>query len=489
MSLKICFVTAEMAPLAKAGGLADVSGALLKYLHARGHDIRLFMPAYESIDLKGLDARPVDALRDLAVTIGNREVRFSVLSVQYPGSTARAYLVDCPQFFHRASIYGNAADEHRRFLLLTHAAFICCQHLSFAPDILHCNDWHTAAGPMWLRTLYQWDRLFEHTRSVLTIHNIGYQGVFSPAIADDLLPTHMHPSLHQDDLRAGQINLLRLGLVYADLITTVSPTYAREIMTPEYGHGMEDTLRSRLNVIGILNGVDYDDWDPRHDRHLPLHYGANQLGVKAQMKALLQSRVGLEARERRPLVGMVTRLAEQKGIDLLFDALPSALAAHDFNLVVLGSGEARYEHFFQSLQQQYPTRVHHTRGFSEELSHWIEAGSDMFLMPSRYEPCGLNQLYSLRYGTVPIVRRTGGLADSVEHFDVVSGTGTGIVFNDYDPGAVTWALNTAFDLYQQKGHWRRLVQNAMAQDFSWRRQAGEYERVYRQLAARQERPL
>ena len=484
MPLKICFVTAEMAPLAKAGGLADVSGALLKFLHARGHDIRLFMPAYDSIDLAGLDARPVEFLQDLAVSIGAREVRFSVLSVRHPDSDARAYLVDCPQVFHRASIYGTAVDEHRRFLLLTHAAFISCQHMSFAPDILHCNDWHTAAGPLWLRTLYQWDRLFENTRSVLTIHNIGDQGVFSPASADDLLPPHMHQALHQDDLRAGQVNLLRLGLVYADLITTVSPTYAREIMTPEYGHGMEDTLRSRLNVIGILNGVDYDDWDPRHDRHLPLHYGANQLGVKAKLKAMLLERVGLEAGERRPLVGMVTRLADQKGIDVLFDALPAALAARDFNLVVLGSGEARYEQFFQALQQQFPARVHHARGFSEDLSHLIEAGSDMFLMPSRYEPCGLNQLYSLRYGTVPIVRRTGGLADSVEHFDVVSGTGTGIVFNDYDSSAVGWALNTALDLYQKKGSWRRLVQNAMAQDFSWRRQVGEYERVYQQLAER-----
>jgi starch synthase len=461
-----------------------VSGALLKYLHARGHDIRLFMPAYGSIDLPSLDAQPVEFLQDLSVTIGTHKVRFSVVSIRLPDSEARAYLVDCPQYFHRAGIYGSAADEHLRFLLLTHAAFISCQHLSFAPDILHCNDWHTAAGPLWLRTLYQWDQLFKHTRSVMTIHNIGYQGVFSPAIAAELLPPSMHASLHQDDLRAGFVNLLRLGLVYADLITTVSPTYAREILTPEYGHGMQGTLGSRLNVVGILNGVDYDEWDPRNDRHLPLHYAANQLGVKAQLKALLQERVGLEAAERRPLLGMVSRLAVQKGIDLLLAALPDCFAERDFNLVVLGSGEARYEEFFQALQRQYPQRMHFARGFSEDLSHWIEAGSDMFLMPSRYEPCGLNQLYSLRYGTVPIVRRTGGLADSVEHFDAESGTGTGIVFNDYDASAVRWALDTAFDLYQKKGAWRRLVQNAMAQDFSWRRQVGEYERVYQQLALR-----
>ena len=484
MALKICFITAEMAPLAKAGGLADVSGALLKYLHARGHDIRLFMPAYGSIDLAALDPQPVPALQDLSVSIGAQSVQFSVISVRQPHSDARAYLVDCPEYFRRGAIYGAAPDEHRRFLLLTHAAFLGCQHLSFAPDILHCNDWHTAAGPLWLRTLYHWDRLFENTRSVLTIHNIGYQGVFAPIIAGDLLPPSMHASLHQDDLRSGQVNLLRLGLIYADLITTVSPTYAREILTPEYGSGMQDTLRGRLNVVGILNGVDYEDWDPRHDRHLPLHYGANKLGVKAQLKAMLQERLGLEAGERRPLLGIVSRLAAQKGVDLLMEALPDRVAARDFNLVVLGSGEPRFEQFFHELQQQYPQRVHYARGFSEDLSHWIEAGSDMFLMPSRYEPCGLNQLYSLRYGTVPIVRRTGGLADSVEHFDPVTGTGTGIVFNDYDATAVRWAVDTALDLYAHKGRWRRLVQNAMAQDFSWQRQVGEYERVYQLLVQR-----
>ena len=489
MPLKICFITAEMAPLAKAGGLADVSGALLKYLHAAGHDIRLFMPAYGSIDQTQLDSQPVAFLQDLSVRIGDDEIPFSVHTVRLPGSDARAYLVDCPRYFHRGGIYGNAPDEHRRFLLLTHAAFMSCQHMAFAPDILHCHDWHTAVGTMWLRTAYDWDRLFAHTRSVLTIHNIGYQGIFPAAIATDLLPAHQHDALYQADLRAGHVNLLRLGLVYADLITTVSPTYAREILTPEYGHGMQDILRTRPNVLGILNGVDYEVWDPRHDPHLPEHYGANRLGRKAALKALLQARTGLQSGERRALIGMVSRLAEQKGIDLLIDALPDLLATRDFNLVVLGSGEARYEQFFHALQVAHPGRVHLARGFSEDLSHWIEAGSDMFLMPSRYEPCGLNQLYSLRYGTVPIVRRTGGLADSVVHFDADSGQGTGIVFNDYDANAVRWAVNTALDLYARKGPWRRLVQNAMAQDFSWRRQVGEYERVYRQLLDSTPQPM
>lgn len=482
MPHRICFLTAELAPLAKAGGLADVAGALLKYLHAAGHDIRLFVPAYASIDRRDLDVRPVDFLQDVPVRIGTAEHIFSVLTARVPGSDARAYLVDCPEFFARPGIYGDAPDEHRRFLLLTHAALISCQRMGFAPEILHCNDWHTAVGPLWLRTVYQREQLFAATRSVLTIHNIGYQGVFSAAIAADLLPAAALGALHQPELLAGQVNLLRTGLLHADLVTTVSPSYAREILTPEYGAGLQDTLLARgTAVVGILNGVDYDVWDPRRDTFLPRRYGANQLGIKAELKGQLERRLGLRSAAQRPLIGMIGRLTAQKGVDLLFSALPALLAARDFNLAVLGSGEARYQSFFTELQALHAGRVHFHAGYSDELSHWIEAGSDMFLMPSRYEPCGLNQLYSLRYGTVPIVRRTGGLADSVQHFDAVSGSGTGIVFNDYDSGAVTWAVNRALDLYQHKGVWRRLVQNGMARDFSWQSQVREYLAQYEQL--------
>jgi starch synthase len=484
MPRRICFLTAELAPLAKAGGLADVAGAMLKYLHAAGHDIRLFVPAYASINRRDLDVQPVEFLQDVPVRIGATTHTFSIQTARLPRSEARAYLVDCPEFFARPGIYGDAPDEHQRFLLLTHAALMSCQRMGFSPEIIHCNDWHTAAAPLWLRTVYQWDQLFAKTRSVLTIHNIGYQGVFGAAIAADLLPAAALGALNQRELRAGQVNLLRTGLKYADLVTTVSPSYAREILTPEYGGGLQDTLLARSNaVIGILNGVDYDVWDPRRDAFLPRRYGANQLGIKAEIKGQLERRLGLQSQELRPLIGMIGRLAAQKGLDLLFTALPALLEARDFNLVVLGAGEAQYATFFGGLQQGYPGRVHFHNGYGDELSHWIEAGSDMFLMPSRYEPCGLNQLYSLRYGTVPIVRRTGGLADSVQHFDAMSGSGTGIVFNDYDAAGVSWAVNTALDLYQHKGVWRRLVQNGMARDFSWQRQVREYLAQYEQLLA------
>ncbi len=483
MALRICCISAEMTPFAKAGGLADISGALVKYLHAAGHDIRLFLPGYSSINRAGLERYPVEFLKNVPVRIGALDFKFSVETVRLPGSQAFVYLIDCPEMYARPTLYTQDPDEYRRFLLLTHAAFLCCQGMGFAPQILHCNDWHTAMAPLWLRSIYRWDALFAHTRSVMTIHNIGYQGVVGAVAGGELLAGAGIELLHQEELRAGRINMLRHGLLYADLLTTVSPSYAREIQTAEYGFGLEDTLRTRRDsLLGILNGVDYEEWDPRVDSWLPRHYGAAQLGVKASLKEELLARLGLHSAERRPLVGMVSRLATQKGFDLLFTALPKLLAKRDFNLAVLGTGEPQYEAFFTQLEQQHPGRVHFKRGYSDELAHWIEAGSDMFLMPSRYEPCGLNQMYSLRYGTVPIVRRTGGLADSVQHVDVATGTGTGIVFNDYNEIAVSWAIGYALDLYQQKGAWRRLVQNGMAQDFSWNRQVQRYVEAYERLA-------
>jgi starch synthase len=482
MPLRICFVTAEMAPLAKAGGLADVAAALFKYLTIAGHQMRLFLPAYSSIDRKGLDIHPVEAMQHMQVKFGTQDFAFSVLAVRLPGSGADLYLVDCPVLFARSGIYTAEADEHRRFLLLTHAAFMSCQRMGFSPQILHCNDWHTALAPLWLRTIYRPDKLFASTRSVLTIHNIGYQGIVEAAHSAELLAGGDARPLYQPDLHAGRINMLRTGVQYADRVTTVSPSYAREILTAEYGMGLEDALQARGDAItGILNGVDYDEWDPRHDRYLPRHYGANQLRTKADLKQQLLARLELRDAPRCPLVGIISRLAIQKGFDLLIDALPALLATRDFTLVVLGAGEPRFEDFLAQLQQRHPARVHFHPGYSDELAHWIEAGSDMLLMPSRYEPCGLNQLYSLRYGTVPVVRRTGGLADTVTHFDAATGAGTGVVFNDYDVEAVIWAMNTVLDLYQQRGSWRRLVQNGMAQDFSWQRQIQHYIEMYREV--------
>ena len=316
---------------------------------------------------------------------------------------------------------------------------------------------------------------------MLTIHNVGYQGIF-PAAAMSDLGLASAELLHQEDLRAGRINSLKHGILYADAITTVSPTYAREIRTEQYGMGLQDVLRARgPAVLGILNGVDYDVWDPRRDRYLPIHFDATSLEKKAQLKRAFAARLDLTAAERTPLLGIVTRMTVQKGLELLFDALPDTLATRDLAFVALGSGDPHYERYFSQLQQQFPGRVVYHRGYDDELAHWIEAGCDMFVMPSLYEPCGLNQMYSLRYGTVPIVRRTGGLADSVELYDPDTGSGDGIVFDAFNGTAMSWALNVALDLYAEPQHWRRMQLNGMAKDFSWNRQGTEYVRLYEQL--------
>ena len=356
--------------------------------------------------------------------------------------------------------------------------------MGFAPDIIHCNDWHTALLPLLLKSVYAWDRLFEHSKTVLTIHNIGYQGVFSSHTAADLGLAGSGYLLHQDDLKKGQINWLRHGVLYADCVSTVSPTYAREVCTAEGGYGLEGDLLARVNgVKGILNGVDYAQWNPATDVYLPHHYDPAHLEGKALVKATTLTHAGLSASPNVPLLGIVSRMTVQKGLDLLFNTLPEILASRDACLIAVGSGEPYYEDFFTGLTQSFPGRVAYRQGYHEEFAHLVEGASDMFLMPSLYEPCGLNQMYSLKYGTVPIVRRTGGLADSVQPWDAQLHTGTGIVFDHFDAPAMRWALHTALDLYQDRAAWKQLMLNGMAQDFSWERAGAEYERMYEGLVS------
>jgi starch synthase len=485
MALRICAIASEVTPFAKTGGLADVTGALTKYLAGQGHDVRLFMPLYSRVDRTRFALSPTGVGQSTAV--GAHVYTWSVHTAALPDSQALVYFVDCPELYARSALYTADADDHRRFLLLTRAALESCQHLAFRPDILHCHDWHAAFGPLFLRTLYGWDRLFADTRSVLTLHNIGYQGVFGAGDAADLALGENAHRLDQQDLRQGRVNALKHGCLYADAITTVSPTYAREICTPEYGMGLDDVLRGRSTApVGILNGVDYDEWDPRIDRYVDPHYDASSVGAKAGVKASFLSRLELPAPAGVPLIGLVSRLAVQKGIELILAALPELLAVHRFGFVALGAGESGYEQALEQLQLDFPDQVVFHRGYSEELAHWIEAASDLFLMPSLYEPCGLNQMYSLRYGTVPIVRRTGGLADSVQRYDRATGTGTGVVFEPPTVGAFTAAIKVALDLYAQPHHFRRLQANGMAEDFSWGRQGAQYVALYEGLLATQQ---
>ena len=459
MPLRIAFLASEIATWSKTGGLADVAGALTRQLALAGHAVHVFTPLYSSIDRRAA----AGAMRASPVTL---------------------HFLDDAALYARAGLYTQDADEHRRFIALTRFAFDTCRRIGFAPQILHCNDWHTAFGPLLLRAQFAQDPLFAATRSVLTIHNIGYQGVFDARHAPDLGLADLR-WLHQDDLRAGVVNPLKHGILHADAITTVSPTYAREIRTAEYGMGLEEALRSRGDALtGILNGGDYDEGDPRHDRQLPHHYDAGTPATKAALKQAFLARMGLAARPGVPLLGVVSRLAYQKGFDLLFDTLPPLLAQGRVQLAALGSGEARYEEFFASLARDYPQAATFRCGYDEAHAHWIEAAADFFLMPSRYEPCGLNQMYSLRYGTVPIVRRTGGLADSVEPFDAATGRGTGIVFYDFDAPAMAWALSQALVLYADPAAHARAVTNGMAQDFSWEQRAAQYVALYEALPGR-----
>jgi starch synthase len=480
--LRICLATSELSPLAKTGGLADVCAALSAFLHRDGHDVRVLLPRYSAIDESRLEIVPVDFLQRIPIRLGSRAGHYSIDTVQLPGSGAQVYLLHCPDLYDRPGIYTSGADEHLRFVLLSRAAIEMCQHMSFAPDIFHCHDWHTALIPLYLKSTYAWDRLFANTRSILTIHNIGYQGVVNSSVLPGLGLEAAEHELHQEDLLLGRINFLKTGILHADFLTTVSPTYAREIQGEEYGMGLQDLLRARSDtLVGILNGVDYDEWSPDTDPLIPANYSRTKLGGKTACKLELMTDLELAGGAEVPLIGMVTRLTAQKGIDLLQKVLPPLMHKRSFALAVLGSGEARYERFFSWLQERYRDRVAFYRGFNNRLAHWIEAGSDMFLMPSRFEPCGLNQMYSLRYGAVPIVRETGGLADSVQLYDPESRKGDGIVFRDYNEAGLEWAINAALDLYADRRTWQIVMRNGMAKDLSWKRQGKIYVDLFRRL--------
>ena len=482
-SLKICLASSEFTPLAKTGGLADVASALSVFLEGKGHDIRVLIPLYSSIDTSALEITQVDYLQNLPIKMGPHQLHYSIDAARLPGTELAIYLLRCPQLYDRSGVYTSDADEHLRFILLSRAAIEMCQHMGFAPDIFHCHDWHTSLIPLYLKTRYSWDRLFDNTRSVLTIHNIGYQGVFSADILPDLGLRHETDKLHQGDLANGMINFLRTGVLYADLLTTVSPNYAEEILGPEYGMGLQDILQQRRHsLVGILNGVDYKEWNPASDPLISHAFDKRRIAGKKKNKLALMKELNLDCSDDMPLIGMVTRLTGQKGLDLVEQVVPEMMMQRRFAMAILGSGEPHYEHFFSWLQHRYRDRVCFYRGFNNKLAHEVEAGSDMFLMPSLFEPCGLNQMYSLRYGTVPIVRRTGGLADSVQLFDPSSGKGTGIVFNDYNASALGWAINYALDLYPEKTTWRKLIRNGMSMDYSWEQQGQHYIDLFYRLS-------
>jgi starch synthase len=482
--LRIALVASEVTPFAKTGGLGDVVSALAVALHRAGHDVKLFLPLYATLDRAGASFRPVEVVQAAPLRMGPWEVPFSIWQAEIPGSDLSIGFVHCPPLYGRAGFYTQDWDEGLRFAYLTRAALTACQHLGWSPQVFHCNDWHTALGPLFLRTVYGWDQqLFAATKTVLTIHNLGYQGKFPASLINDLGLAHESHLFWQDDVQAGFINFLKTGICYADAITTVSRTYADEIQTAEQGFGLDPLLRERRGALaGIVNGIDPDEWNPQTDPHIPAHYSADDLAGKARCKAALLAEAGLDPTAYKPLVGVVSRLTFQKGFDLLFDTLPALLAADELRFVAVGTGEAKYVDFLRWLKARFPGRAAFLEGYSNPVAHRIEAGADIFLMPSRYEPCGLNQMYSQRYGTVPVVRRTGGLADTVEPYDRAADTGTGFVFDHFTAEGLSWALRYAIGLYREdRAAWTRMVVRGMSQDFSWARQVGRYEDIYRRL--------
>ena len=483
MHLNILITASEAVPFAKEGGLADVVGALPKFLKARGHDVRVVIPRYYKVDRQRFQLRELPGV--LVVPMGViGEMYCSVLEGRIPGSEVPVYFLEHEDYYGRDTLYERDnqgyMDNDNRFIFLSRASLELCRMIRFAPDLVHAHDWHTAAVPLLMNTSYRHDPQLAQAASLLTIHNMQHQGSFYEGAMDVLGVGWEHFNFLGLEM-LGQVNLLKGGIYHATLLNTVSEGYAREIQTPEYGWGLEGVVRERSGALhGILNGVDYDEWNPESDPHLAANYSADALEGKAHCKRELQRAAGLPERDDVPLIGMVSRLVKQKGIDTLAEAIPRLLEL-DIQLVLLGAGEPWAHFYFGAIAAAYPERFACRIGYDNRLAHQIEGGCDFFLMPSAFEPCGLNQMYSMRYGTIPIVRATGGLDDSVENFDAEKGTGTGFKFWDLNAGAlfdtVGWAVYT---WYRDPEAIRILRRNTMAKRFTWDEAAAKYERLYRE---------
>lgn len=481
--LRILFVAPEVEPFAKTGGLADVAGDLPKALAALGHDVRVFMPKYRGVERAAGELKTV--VPSLQVPVGDRVVEGAILEGRL-GRTVPVYFLAQDHYYDREALYttaeGDYWDNCERFTFFCRAALTALPRIGWRPEILHAHDWQSGLIPVYLETLYRDDPFLGPIGTVFTVHNLGYQGLFWHY---DLPMTGLSWDLFTPAGIEfyGKISFLKAGLVFADLLTTVSQTYAREIQTPDFGHGLDGVLRERdRDLVGIVNGIDYELWNPATDPELPKRYDAEDLEGKLHCRRALQEEFGLRP-DGGPVIGMVTRLADQKGLDLAVEVIPTALA-QGAQLVLLGAGEERYQQYFRELAAGHPEAVGVRIGFDQGLARRIYGGADAFLMPSRYEPCGLGQLISLRYGTIPVVRRTGGLADTIREVDPATGAGTGFTFEAYEPGALQAALGRALAVYREPGRWRRLVRTAMAEDFSWEASARAYEAAYRGVLTR-----
>jgi starch synthase len=484
-SLKVVMVASEVMPFAKTGGLADATGALPKALAALGHQVSVIMPRYPMVERA---VRSLEKVHDgLAVPMGAHTEKGVIWSTKV-APRIPIYFVEHQGFFTREALYttagGDYPDNAQRFAFFAKAALAACRELDLQPDVIHCHDWQTALLPAYLKTPRPHDDTLAAAGSLLTVHNLSYQGLFPPEVMAflDLPPETYAP----DGIEFyGRVNYLKAGIVYADVINAVSRRYSQEIQTDEFGCGLEGILRYRSqDVYGVLNGIDDREWNPSSDRLIAARYSRTDLSGKQMCKRDLLATLGLPAEMVQvPLVGMISRLVDHKGFDLLENIIQRLLAL-DLGLVVLGTGEAHYEAFWQRIQGRYPTKVGVCIGFDNTLAHKIEAGSDMFLMPSRFEPCGLNQMYSLRYGTVPVVRATGGLDDTIEPYDPTRDRGNGFKFAPYEAETLLMTVQQALAAYRDRAAWERLMRRGMEADFSWTKSAQEYATLYTRAAAR-----
>jgi starch synthase len=474
--MHIAFVASEGVPFSKTGGLADVIGALPRALAAVGHQVSVYLPRYRQTKL----SEPVTVVRSITVPFDDKYRFPSVVSAGTQGGV-RFYFVEYPDFFDREGLYGTPAgdypDNAERFALFCRTVLEASKVLG-APHIFHCHDWQSALVPVLLRTIYADDPAFREVGTVFTIHNIGYQGLFP----SDTLPLLMLPwdlfTMSKMEF-FGQVNFLKGALVYSDFVTTVSRKYSQEIQTSEYGFGLEGVLRDRAaTVTGILNGVDYEEWSPQTDKFILAKYSIQDLSGKAKCKQDLLGTFGMSNPDPKvPVIGIVSRFAAQKGFDLIAQIM-DRLAREEMIVIALGTGDKPYEEMFVRLNKQFPNKIAVKVAYDNAVAHKIEAGADMFLMPSKYEPCGLNQIYSLKYGTVPIVRATGGLDDTIDPWNARSGKGTGFKFADYTGEALLFTIRQALQAFRDQTSWQALMRNGMNKDFSWAASAREYGKVY-----------
>lgn len=479
--LRVLYLSVEVEPYAKTGGLGDVSRALPKALRGQGVDVRVCLPRYGHIPEAVLAPEPV--LTGLDVPVDGRIEPVVIRAARAGSLQSRAaapvpvYLVESKKYFGRESIYGYS-DDGERFIVYCRAALELCRALDWAPDIVHCHDWHTGIVPNWLQTIYRDDRFFSGTASVFTIHNLAYQGVFDSHLLE-VAGIEAYGFVYPQIADFGTaVNFMGRGILFADAVTTVSERYAEEILTPEYGEKLDPLLRDRQDrLFGILNGIDQEELDPRTDPHLSVNFGSEDLELRLQNKLALQREAGLPVEAQTPIVGMIGRLTGQKGLDLLAP-VAQALLRQPLQLVILGTGDASYHDMLRHVQAAHPDRAAMFLTFNTPLAQRIYGGADLFLMPSRYEPCGLGQMIAMRYGSVPAVRATGGLATTVQDWDPRAGAGNGFSFQRYDPMELFATVIRAVETYKYGPVWRDIQKKGMETDFSWERSAGKYRQVY-----------